>query len=244
MNRMEFDKAVEKEFVETSHQIEITAGGIMICQGRVKLVIDVDAEIRKLDEITVPELCNLYKVAIYHRQTESAFQVDYGSVFPIVVREDFEVPGQDLEFALTLIPGMKIGFVQSIDGKYRYISENDNYEMQRLMESAFMNLKRIIGKVQKIDERVSIYSFPMSFQFAGAAFFEEETKTEIQKELGTRYLFSITSARTILYAAENETNLKIMRTLVKVESNKSDFLSTSIYLYNEGIISVVQSEEN
>lgn len=103
-------------------------------------------------------ICDIFKKAIQEEFTKYKFKVDYNKVYPLIKSKDFG-KGEATEFVREhLFLNLDILFAVDSGETFRFVLEEDEYNMSKLKQNAMNNLDSVFVGLTRLDKDFDIYS--------------------------------------------------------------------------------------
>lgn len=163
------------------------------------------------------------------------YKINYDDVLPIIKLKDFG-SNADVEFiseSLGLNTDLSIFYVQDMGEMFRFITETDASDYDKLRRYAMYNINKMTNKIEKLDPAVSIYSFRFATDNNASLILNDSIKKQLEKRLGKIYYFMLISENTALFSAPIPTYIPVLKNLSLIDANPHK-ISDKVYICDNG----------
>lgn len=162
------------------------------------------------------------------------FQLNYNNVYPMLKHEDFGTDQQHLSFfRQPLFEDIHLLFVSDEGELFRFVLDTDVSDEKRFMESAFANLNKLTNILQPVHESLDVYALRYNSDYAATMLLNKHIRQQINKKVGSDFLFCLPSATSLLVAKDHPDNIQVLRFLMEADHDPNK-ISDAIYRFKDG----------
>ena len=125
---------------------------------------------------------------------------------------------------------------------FRFILDSDDFDKEKLEESAMENLNKITNILSRLDNSLDIYALRYTSDYGATMILNNSIIKQIHKVIGQDYLFCIPSSTTLIVARNHKPYIDIIKLLILAD-NDPNKISNAIYCCNHGIYSIVDPNQ-
>ncbi|TCU79335.1 hypothetical protein EV204_101314 [Tissierella praeacuta] len=167
-----------------------------------------------------------------------AFKIDYDNVFPILKGKEFGLKDNNLSFYNEdAFEDINTFYVSDMGEVFRFVLSNDDVDFDELKKRAWENLNKMTNLLIKLDKSLDVYTFKFTTDFNATLLLSSELQKQILKKVGKDYLFTISSATTLVIAKYRYEYIRILKSLILVD-NDPNKISDKVYRYKNGVFDI------
>ncbi|MDU1350590.1 DUF1444 family protein [uncultured Clostridium sp.] len=187
-------------------------------------------------------ICDIFKKAIQEEFTKYKFKVDYNKLYPLIKSKDFG-KGEAAEFVREhLFLNLDVLYAVDSGETFRFVLEEDEYNMSKLKQSAMNNLDSVFVGLTKLDKDFDIYSISFLTDYSSSFILLDRMKKQIEKKVGANHLLAIPSSTSLLVARNHPRNMDILKTLINVDPDPHK-VSDHIYKCKNGMYEYIEKND-
>lgn len=213
--------------------VELEGDRIKIQKGSVEatlVVKDAYSEYKVVEDFEF--ICGHYLTILEQEFKKGRFTVTYENVFPLIKKKGFG-DTEKLNFVKEhLFLDLDTFYVCDMEKSFRFVLEEDEFDLDRLKKSAFRNINKINTPLVKLDKDLEIYTLYFPSDYAASLILSEKFKEQIKKKVGENFLFAMPSATGILVSRDESSYADILKHIA-ITDNDPHKISSNIYRYKK-----------
>lgn len=169
------------------------------------------------------------------------FSIDYNNVFPILKYNTFGSSNNNKNLSFykeDAFEDISTFYVSDMNEVFRFVLRTDDVDFNKLKKRAWENLNKLTNVLVKMDKSLDIYTLRFTTYFNATLLLSSELQKQILKKVGQDYLFTISSATTLVIAKYKHEYIRILESLIQID-NDPNKISDKVYRCTEGVYQIV-----
>ena len=167
------------------------------------------------------------------------FKIDYNNVYPLLKSRKFGKGEKDLDFYREeAFADVDTLYVTDAGEVFRFVLKTDDVDFDMVKKSAWENLNKMRNPLVKLDTALEIYTLKFTTDYNSTLLLSTALQNQICKKIGRDYLFAIPSATTLIVAKLRQEYIKIIESLIMIDSDPNT-VSDKVYRCKNGVFDIV-----
>ena len=167
------------------------------------------------------------------------FKIDYNNVYPLLKNRKFGKGENDLNFYREeAFADVDTLYVTDAGEVFRFVLKTDDVDFDMVKKSAWENLNKMRNPLVKLDTALEIYTLKFTTDYNSTLLLSTALQNQICKKIGRDYLFAIPSATTLIVAKLRQEYIKIIESLIMIDSDPNT-VSDKVYRCKNGVFDIV-----
>lgn len=237
----QFIENILEDFKRVFPEVELEEKFIRLGVGVTHVELPIQSMYKEYQVIGYEKTRKLYIRVANQVLNQYKFKINYNNVYPMLKNRNFGKGEKDLGFYREhAFADINTLYVTDEGEMFRFILDSDDVDFNMVKKSAWKNLNKMRNPLIKLNKTLEIYTLKFTTDYNSTLLLSAALQNQICKKVGQDYLFAIPSATTLIVAKHCRKYIKIIESLIMIDTNPNK-ISDKVYQCKNGEFDIVSS---